>query len=358
MKLKTLLLVFGTAVAVSSHANDSSVGRTQPHANDNSVGRRQSFDQPGRSTLARVEAYLKNLRYAEAESTLSVLVRSVRGEVLQESLFLLAGLKTSAGEAGVIYRRIIDEDPRSEWSQRAQLELAKIQYALGRYNEALRILKESGACEDSDEARLFYGLSAVMLNRFEEAKKPLLDIRAGKLRTWAYLLLAEVEAGLDHPDEACRRYEALSNAMINPTALYRFAECLEDLGDVERASEEFNTIIKNFRDTPEAVLAAEKLQLFAAPAEEEQTAESGQIEVLTSGFTVQFGSFRDRHNAIKLAAKIKNVFPGARVDSELINYREHHRVRYGYFRTREEARAKGEEISREMNEDFTIMPLP
>lgn len=342
------------AVLLSSHANIGSVGRTQARA-DTERGRPRSF---GSATLEQAETYLKDLRYAEAESTLSIVIRSARDEELQESLFLLAGLKTSADEAAVVYRQIVDEDPQSRWSQRAQLEMAKIQYALGNYDEALRILRESRACDVSDEACLFHGLSAVMLDRFQEAKKPLADIRRGKHRTWAYLSLAEVEAGLDHPEEACRRYESLSKAMISPTALYRFAECLEDLGDVERASEEFNEIIKNFRDTPEAVLAAEKLQLFATPVKEEQPVESDQIEVLASGFTVQFGSFRDRGNAIKLAAKLKKVFPGIRVDSELINFREHHRVRYGYFRTREEAQAKGEEISREMNEDFTIMSLP
>lgn len=318
-----------------------------------------SIAAPEDDLLGRAEDYRKNLLYAEAESTLSLLVDSSRGRSRQQALFQLAGLKTSAREAGALYRQIIDDDPGSEWAKRSQLELSKIQYALGNYEEALRIVRESDACDVSDEACLFHGLSAIMLNRFTEAKSPLSRIRRGKLRTWAYLSLAEVESGLDHHEEACQRYEALSSAMINPTALYRFAECLEDVGDVGRASEEFTEIIRNFRDTPEAVLAAEKLQLLAAPPREPgPAAEPEETEVLTSGFTLQFGSFRDRGNAIKLAAKIKRVFPGVRVDSELINYREHHRVRFGYFRTREEARVKGEEISREMNEDYTIMSLP
>ena len=82
------------------------------------------------------------------------------------------------------------------------------------------------------------------------------------------------------------------------------------------------------------------------------------MEVLESGFTLQFGSFRDRGNAIKLAAKVKRVFPGVRIDSELVDYREYHRVRYGYFRTRDEAQAMGQRISHEVNETFTIMTLP
>lgn len=314
-----------------------------------------------RSDLARAEGYIRNFRYAEADSAITELLPSVNGEELCESLFLLAGLKTSAENASGLYRRIIDEDPHSDWARRAQLELAKISYALGDYEETLRILEVSESCDISDEACLFYGLSAIMLGRYEDARGVLLGIRKGKLRTWAYLSLAEVDEGLDHPDEACRRYEALSGAKISPTALYRFAECLEDRGDKERALEEFNEIIKYFKGTPEAVLAAEKLSLLSAPARQEEEAEEGDQAgepVLTSGFTIQFGSFRDRQNAIKLAAKLKAVYPGVRVDSELIRYREHHRVRYGYFKTREEAQAKGEEISREMNEDFTIMSLP
>ena len=299
MKFNLLLLVFcAVTAAVAFQTNDACCA--------------------GRSSIARAEGYIRNFRYADAESTLSDLIPGAYGEELCESLFLLAGLKTSADEASDLYQRVVDEDPRSRWAQKAHLELAKIAYALGEYDETLRILEESEACDVSDEACLFYGLSAIMLDRYQEARDVLLGIRRGKLRTWAYLSLAAVDEGLDRPDEACRRYEALSGAKISPTALYRFAECLEDRGDTERALETFNDIIRSFRGTPEAVLAAEKLALLSTPALQEEIEESDEAEeVLTSGFTIQFGSFRDRQNAIKLAAKIKTVYPGVRVDSEL-----------------------------------------
>lgn len=319
--------------------------------------------QTGQSLLADAERDLKRARYAEAESTLTLLTRSVSGDELQQALFLLAGLQSSASEAADLYRRIIDNDPGSDWSKRSQLEVSKIQYALGNYEESYRILEDSRACDVSEEACLFQGLSAMMLERYAEARRPLSSIRRGKLKTWAYLSLAEVDSNLDRPAEACARYESLARSMINPTALYRFGECLENRGDVGAASDEYEEIIENFRGTPEAVLAAEKLSRFATPPPAEtlpvdETEVAEETAVLTSGFTIQFGSFRDRGNAIKLSAKIKRVFPGIRIDSELINYREYHRVRYGYFKTREEAQAKGEEIAREMNEDFTIMTLP
>jgi hypothetical protein len=193
-------------------------------------------------------------------------------------------------------------------------------------------------------------------------------VRQGRLRTWAFMSLAEVDMGLDHPEDACNRYASLASALISPTALYRHGECLEDRGDMAGARREYREIISSFRDTPEAVLAAEKLQLIqessqrAAREKVEELSQAPEphegVERLEKGFTLQFGSFRDRGNAIKMAAKIKRVYPGVRIDSELVNYREYHRVRYGYFHTRDEARGKGEEIAKQINVDYTIMTLP
>jgi tetratricopeptide (TPR) repeat protein len=326
-----------------------------------------SIAQTEQALLERVQRDIQALRYSDAESTLALVTQNASGKRLGESLFLLAGLKSSAADASSLYSRIINEDPNGEWAKQAQLELSKIQYALGNYEESLRILEDSGACDGSDEACLFQGLSAIMLKRYPDARRPLGSIRKGKLRTWAYLSLAEVELGMNRPAQACSRYESLAGAMIIPAALYRHGECLENEGDIKGAEDEYRQIIKNFRDTPEAVLAAEKLSRMAERAAPPTAAAATDTvdaqalppqEEFKSGFTIQFGSFRDRGNAIKLSARIKRVYPGVRVDSELINYREHHRVRYGYYRTRGEAQAKAEEISREIGEDFTIMTLP
>jgi tetratricopeptide (TPR) repeat protein len=323
--------------------------------------------QSERSMLESALRDIRALRYSDAESTLTVLTRTAEGDRLEQALYLLAGLKSSTAEASRIYSRIIDQNPRGKWASLANLELSKIQYALGNYEEALRILDDSDACNGSDEACLFQGLSAIMLERYAEARGPLGSIRKGKLRTWAYLSLAEVDSGLDRPEQACSRYESLAGAMIIPTALYRHGECLENKGDIDGAESEYRQIISNFRDTPEAVLAAEKLSRLArraatpAPQAASDSVDAQALppqEEFKAGFTIQFGSFRDRGNAIKLAARIKRVYPGVRVDSELINYREHHRVRYGYYRTREEALAKAEEMSRQIGEDYTIMTLP
>jgi tetratricopeptide (TPR) repeat protein len=202
-----------------------------------------------------------------------------------------------------------------------------------------------------------------MLKRYEEAKRPLSRVKRGKFRPWAYLSLAEIEMALDNHEEACQRYRAMANTMINPTALYRHAECLEKNGEPELAKEEFREIIENFRNTPEAVLAGEKLQILRK-AESPQPLEAPSLDTpqdashFLHGYTIQFGSFHDRYNAIKLAAKLKQVVPGVRIDSDLVGWREVHRVRVGYFHTREEAQLEAEAISRQISDEYVIMNLP
>ncbi len=317
----------------------------------------------GEASLKQARRNISNLRFDEAADVLTELASRSGGADRQEALYLLAGLKQSASEAELIYQEIISIDPENRWAKNAFLEIAKIRYAVGDYDEALRIIKDSIACDVFDEACLFYGLSAIMLERYEEAKRPLSRVKRGKFRPWAYLSLAEIETALDNHEEACRRYRAMANTMINPTAIYRYAECLEKSGESALARKEFREIIENFRNTPEAVLAGEKLQILRKAESPEQDEApsmdtSQDVSQFTHGFTIQFGSFHDRYNAIKLAAKLKQVIPGVRIDSDLIGWREVHRVRVGYFQTREEAQLKADEISGEINDEYVIMNLP
>lgn len=318
-----------------------------------------------RDDIARARDYIAEGRHSDAAITLDRVLAEAQDAERQEALFLRAGVETSTDAALAGWRRVVDENPHSGWAVRARLELAKVRYALGDYQGAYDLLADLDACRELPEACLFEGLSAIMLKRYDAAVEPLGTIRRGRLRTWAYLALAEADMGMANKAEACRRYEALSSAMISPTALYRYAECLEDRGEVAAARQEYREVIENFGDTPEAILAAEKLHVVkpspspvATPDLPPRSMPAQDTAVLKSGFTLQFGAFRDRANAIKMASKIKRVYPGVRIDSELISYREHFRVRYGYFRTREEATATGDQISREIGENYSIMTLP
>jgi hypothetical protein len=59
-----------------------------------------------------------------------------------------------------------------------------------------------------------------------------------------------------------------------------------------------------------------------------------------------------------LADRIKKTLPGVRIDTDLIDYREVHRVRFGFFQTREEAQKKIDELIPSFGNELSIMKIP
>jgi tetratricopeptide (TPR) repeat protein len=314
----------------------------------------ESDDAGGWIRLGRKE--LASGRIAQAQAAFERAVARAGREELPEALFLQAGVVRHGAEAEALYRRLLEVDPQGEYSARATLELAKILFAQGLYEGARDLLRDGGACAESEEACLFAGMASVMLHDYEGAAAALGRVRRGRAKTWAALSLAEAEEGAGRREEACRRYEALARARVSPVAWYRHAECLERAGDAEGARREYGALLEEFAQTPEAVRAAEKLSMEATDAT--PVAIAPEADAPTGpGFTIQFGSFGDRANAIKLAARIKKTYPGVRIDSELVNYREVFRVRIGHYATREAAQAAGTKMARELDEPFTVMPV-
>jgi tetratricopeptide (TPR) repeat protein len=250
----------------------------------------------------------------------------------------------------------------SDWGRPAALELAKIMFSMGRYEGARDVIGAANLCAWSDDACLFDGMAAVMLRRYDEASVSLERVKRGRQKTWATLSLAEAEAGMGSQEAACERYASLARARVNPTAWYRYGECLEASGNADAARREYDALADEFPQSPEAVRVAGK---FAPPSVAAEPApgnagggdDAGQVGLGGTGFTLQFGSFTERANAIKLASEIKKRYPAVRIDSELVNYREVYRVRFGQYATREECQAAGESMSRELEERFTVMPI-
>lgn len=314
----------------------------------------------GTVSLRSAKEDIAGLRYEDAREKLRELAGTTIGGEKQNVLLLLASLERSSEQAEAIYREAISIDPESGEAKSAILELAKINYAAGRYQEALRLLSRSDACEKSDEACYFEGLAAMMLKDFHTAREAFSRITQGTYRVWSSLSLAEMEMNEHDAESACNRYHTLARANINPVAMYRFAECLERQGDKLAAMETFEEIIDRFQSTPEAVLASEKLKLLRTRTEppEDDSPATQPSPSYEEGYTIQFGSFRDRQNAIKLAERIKRTLPGVRIDTDLIKYREVHRVRFGFFQTREEAQIKADELAPSFDNELTIMKIP
>ena len=310
--------------------------------------------------IKRGKRALDDGRVAEADSDFARAAAIGQGDDRSEALFLRAGVVRSGKDAEMLYRKLLDDDPKGEYAARATLELAKIEFATGRYEGAYATLHESNACDESEDACLFEGMSANMLHHYDDAVPALQRVRKGHAKVWAALSLAEATEGAGQADAACAQYDALARARVSPAAWYRHAECLEKSGNLDEARKEYAALSEAFPQTPEAVRATEKAvapppptaasEPATAPPQEE-TAPSG------AGYTVLFGSFGDRANAIKLAAEIKKSYPSVRIDSELVNYKEVFRVRVGFYATRDAARAAGDEMTKRLGEPCTVMPV-
>lgn len=313
--------------------------------------------------MRRAKKDMEAGRYVAADSGFALAAGMAEGSERAEALYLRAGVVRSGRIAESLYRRIVDEFMDSDWGKPAALELAKIQFAMGRYEGARDVVAAADLCASSDEACVFDGMAAVMLRRYDEASLSLDRVRRGRDKTWATISLAEAEEGAGNQAGACDRYAGLARARVHPTAWLRHAECLEKTGDAEGAKREYAALADAFPYAPEAVRASAKLmppppQLSAPAAPPDGTTPALARPALGgTGFTVQFGSFADRGNAIKLASKIKKTYPAVRIDSELVNYREVFRVRVGQYATREEAQSAGEAMTREIDERYTVMPV-
>lgn len=299
----------------------------------------------------------EHARWADAESSFARAARTAgNDETRREAQFRQAAIIRSGADAEALYRSIMDDGARDEWSEKAAVELGKIEFATGRYEGAFATFTGAEACANSEEACLLGGLAAIMSHDYEAALVQLERARRGRQRTWAAVASAEALAASGRRDEACASYASLAGSRSSAVAWYRFAECLEAAGDRERARREFAALEDAFPQTPEAVRAAGKRDESPAPAPA-PVATAEDRKPAGPGFTLQFGSFDDRTNAIRLQARIKEEYPNVRIDSELVNFREVFRVRYGHYADRETARAAGEQMTRRINERYTIMPV-
>lgn len=325
------------------------------------------------ASLRSIRQLYRNKEYEEAKSVLKRELPGFRGKSYSEGLLLLASLETQVEEAVPIYREVIAAG-RTKESLMARIELAKIYYAASEYYRAINILTElpsRGNTDDRLEAIYFRALCWRQMGNVGRARNDLMNIDRGKYLYWSYMALAELDMQEGEIEDAVERYETIAGGHSNPIAGFKLAECYEILGEKNKAIETYQTLVHQFPKSLEAPKAREKINMlrFARTTrrshtdreggEEGEASEDGQTAEQAGfpRFTVQFGAFTERENAIRLAEELTNVTGEVWVERVARNGQIWHRVRVGRFSTREEANKKATQIREETGYYGRVLPL-
>lgn len=325
-------------------------------------------------SLQRIKRLYRKKDYGRAMEALAGELPSMSGRSRSEGLLLLARLETDVDRAVEACNRVMAEG-RSLDAFRARIELAKIQYALGEYANAaanLASIPTGAPSGDKYEGIYFRALSFKQLGDPYAARREFERIDRGDYLYWSYMALAELDMQEGRIDEAIERYESIAGGHYNPIAGFKLGECYEIKGERERAIEVYRTLISRFPSSPEAPKAREKIQMmrFAASkasgreeSEEEGDDGNGSLGKGPEGavesayrFTLQFGAFTERENAIRLAEGLRGADGRVRVERFDRNGKVWHRVRLGAFAGREEAEEASMRILRETGYPSTVVP--
>ena len=323
--------------------------------------------------LQRAEALFKRKEYERARTELAADTSSLDGTSLGEAILMLAALETTAGRAETLYRRAIAVgDART--AQTARLELANIRYAAGDYRTAIEVCsgdRAAGSSLDRDETAYLTGLCFKQLGDTARARAEFNAIRGPEYSAWAELAQAGIDMQEGKIAHAIARYEGIEQSHTRPIANFKLGECYEILGQRDKALDRYRDLIERFPQSLEAGKGREKIQLLTQPTskadgargagagtavERSKSAEkSGDGAV--RGFTLQFGAFSARGNALAAAGKLEKVLPAVRVESVEMDGRIWHRVRAGFYESSEAAQKDLSRAKEQAGLAGTIIPL-
>jgi tetratricopeptide (TPR) repeat protein len=298
---------------------------------------------------------------------------SMRGKTLIQAKLILAKLHTSVSAAEAILNEV-SSSGQSNQALEANLELAKIQYSMGNYSSAAEILggvTTGNRNSDRLEAIYLRGLALKEMGDIENARKDFESIDRGENLYWAYMALAEIDMQTGRIDRAIDRYEMIAGSHSNPIAGFKLGECYEISGDTEKALDTYRTTAHNFPESPEAPKAREKVQKMEASLRrsgrrksQEGGDEGGRpfreswaIPGDSPKYTLQFGAFSERSNALAFVADLGNMIDGLRTEEVESGGVVWHRVRVGAYDTREEAEEAALQIMEKTGYSSKVLPL-
>jgi tetratricopeptide (TPR) repeat protein len=344
MEKRILALVFAlTAVSMAALAADSGLRRAHE------LFRRTDYDRA---------------RRAAAEDTSAMDPSS-----LADALLFIARTETDYAKADRLLRRVIAS--RNERAAgRASLELATIRYATGDYAGALDLLaggRPEGTDREAEKARYFAGLCLRQLGDTARAAAQFASITRGEYSPWSMLARAEIDARAGRFSEAIDGYERVARSQRSPIAAFELAECLEQLGERDKALERYRSLITEFPQSFEAVKANEKIQRARARDETQPGGgESGaspagggtSTAAVRSRYTIQFGAFATQANALAVSEKLGTMFRAVRVERFEHEGRVMHRVRVGIYESSEAAATDVARAKERLGLNGAIVPLP
>ena len=323
--------------------------------------------------LKRAEELFRRADYERARRTTVADTSSMDRSSLAAALLMLARIETDYVKAEALLRRVMASE-NSSAAESARLELSTMRYATGDYAGALDLLSAGemrGSERDVGKAAYFSALCRRQLGDNARAAAEFAGITRGEYSSWSVLARADIDAQDGRLAEAIGKYEGLARSHRNPIAVFKLAECLEQLGEREKALERYRSLIDEFPRSFEAGRANEKIQLLTASktrTKDEKQAGGGESGVSPAReaaepggaegrFTIQFGSFGTKANALAVSDKLGGMFRGVRVERFELEGRVMHRVRVGIYESRESAAKDVARAKERLGLTGAILPL-
>jgi tetratricopeptide (TPR) repeat protein len=327
-------------------------------------------------SLRNVRKLYMTKQYEEARNELESDLGSLRGSSRYDGLLLLGDLETSLPGAENLYREVV-RSGKAKQALLARVKLARIRYASGDYRgavDAVSVLPSKSYGGLRYEAIYFRALSWKQIGDAGRARSDFEQVDRGDFLYWAYMGLAELDMQEGRIEDAIERYETIAGGHSNPIAGFKLAECYEIQGERDKALRVYQTLLSQFPNSLEAPKAREKIAMITNSrsrrwsrrdrtqrkgGEEGERQEADRSTVPADGplYTLQFGAFSERENALQLARELEDHTLDVRVERIESGGRIWHRVRAGRFSRREEAEKYAVQLLQKTGYSSKVLPV-
>ena len=286
----------------------------------------------------------RQLRYGDATQLLEGKLGTLGGGERAQALLLLAALSTDHKEARRLLRDAANSGDAAQVQRAADLELARLDYARGNYNNVRSRLEHYADAE----CRLLVAQSLAALGETDKVTPALSGIAsesAELLRAWAERESGDFEGALTRLEKL-----AAGRADAQPVVLLWKAECESRLGQTQRARDTAATLRRDYPDAPEVVLLQPTLSTL-------QHANPTTPPAVTGAVVLQLGVFEERGNALRFRESLPRSIGPVELDTVSQGGRRMVRVRVGPFDHREAAETYGRTRLDPLRLEWRLAPL-